>query len=208
MKTTIIGIAGGTASGKTTLSQKVCEASKEYGTVTVIRLDDYYKRQDNLTFEERVKINYDHPSSYDSDLIVKHIKELKKGNSIEKPIYDFTIHNRSYETVVVEPADVIIVEGIMVFAIPELMKLFDIKIFVDTADDIRFIRRLKRDTRDRGRTIDSVVEQYLTTVRPMHLAFVEPSKKYADIIIPEGGKNDIAIDFITTKIVNLFNKAK
>ncbi len=208
MKTTIIGIAGGTASGKTTLAKAVYDATIEYGTVEVIRLDDYYKKQDNLTFEERTKINYDHPSSYDSDLLVKHLKELKSGKAIEKPIYDFTIHNRSYETVVVEPANVIIVEGIMVFAIPELLKMFDIKIFVETDDDIRFIRRLKRDTRDRGRTIDSVVEQYLTTVRPMHLAFVEPSKKYADIIIPEGGKNDIATDFITTKIVDIFGRSK
>ncbi len=208
MKTTIIGIAGGTASGKTTLAKRIYDATIEFGTVSVIRLDDYYKKQDNLTFEERTKINYDHPSSYDSDLLVQHLKQLKAGNPIEKPNYDFTIHNRSYETTRVEPSNVIIVEGIMIFAIPQLLKMFDIKIFVETDDDIRFIRRLKRDTRDRGRTIDSVVEQYLTTVRPMHLAFVEPSKKNADIIIPEGGKNDIAIDFITTKVVDILGHSK
>ena len=208
MKTTIIGIAGGTASGKTTLAEKVCQASQEYGTVTVIRLDDYYKRLDELTFEERTKVNYDHPDSYDSDLLVKHLNDLRNGIPIEKPNYDFTIHNRSYETTLIKPANVIIVEGIMIFAIPELLNMFDIKIFVDTADDIRFIRRLKRDTKERGRTIDSVCDQYLTTVRPMHIAFVEPSKRCSDIIIPEGGNNDIAIDFITTKIVDILGHSK
>lgn len=208
MKTTIIGIAGGTASGKTTLAKKVCEASQEYGTVTVIKLDDYYKRLDALTFEERTKVNYDHPDSYDSDLLVKHLNDLKNGIPIEKPNYDFTIHNRSYETTLIKPTNVIIVEGIMVFAIPELLKMFDIKIFVDTADDIRFIRRLKRDTKERGRTIDSVCDQYLSTVRPMHMAFVEPSKRFSDIIIPEGGNNNIAIDFITTKIVDILGHSK
>ena len=208
MKTTIIGIAGGTASGKTTLAEKVCQASQEYGTVTVIRLDDYYKRLDELTFEERTKVNYDHPDSYDSDLLVKHLNDLRNGIPIEKPNYDFTIHNRSYETTLIKPANVIIVEGIMIFAIPELLNMFDIKIFVDTADDIRFIRRLKRDTKERGRTIDSVCDQYLTTVRPMHMAFVEPSKRCSDIIIPEGGNNDIAIDFITTKIVDILGHSK
>lgn len=208
MKTTIIGIAGGTASGKTTLARKVYEASQNYGSVVVIKLDDYYKELSGLTYEERTKINYDHPDSYDSSLIVKHINDLKNGISIEKPCYDFVTHNRSKETVLVKPANVIIIEGIMIFAIPELKDMFDIKIFVDTPDDIRLIRRMSRDIKERGRTIDSIVNQYLTTVRPMHLSFVEPSKKYADIIVPEGGNNSIAIDFITTKIVDLLNNTK
>ena len=203
MKTTIIGIAGGTGSGKTTLARKVCEEGQKYGTVTVIKLDDYYKRLDHLTYEERTQVNYDHPDSYDVDLIAKHLEDLKNGVPIEKPIYDFTVHNRSNEIDVIKPCNVIIVEGIMAFAIPKIREMLDIKIFVDSADDIRFIRRLKRDVRDRGRTIESVIDQYLNTVRPMHLSFVEPSKKYADIIVPEGGKNDIANDVIVTKIIDI-----
>lgn len=206
MKTTIIGIAGGTASGKTTLAKKVYEASQNYGSVIMIRLDDYYKKIEGKTYEERTLVNYDHPDSYDSKLLIEHLNDLKNGKSINRPTYDFVNHNRSDETVLINPANVIIVEGIMNFAIPELLKMFDIKIFVDTADDIRFIRRLKRDMRDRGRSAESVISQYLTTVRPMHLSFVEPSKRYADIIIPEGGKNDIAIDVIKTKIVNLLQE--
>lgn len=203
MKTTIIGIAGGTASGKTTLAKKVYDATQDYGSVVMIRLDDYYKKIEGKTYEERTLVNYDHPDSYDSKLLVKHLNDLKEGKSINQPTYDFVDHNRSDKTVLINPANVIIIEGIMIFAIPELLEMFDIKIFVDTADDIRFIRRLKRDMRDRGRSADSVISQYLTTVRPMHLSFVEPSKRYADIIIPEGGKNNIAIDMIKIKIVNL-----
>ena len=206
MKTTLIGIAGGTASGKTTIAKKVFQASEKYGSVVVIRLDDYYKEISNISLEERAKINYYHPDSYDSALLIEHLKQLKNGNSIEKPTYDFVIHNRSQEKEIINPANVVIVEGIMIFAIPELKDLFDIKIFVDTPDDIRFIRRLSRDIKHRGRTVDSVVNQYLATVRPMHLLFVEPSKKYADIIIPEGGENHVAIDFLVTKIVDLFKK--
>ena len=206
MKTTIIGIAGGTASGKTTLAKKVYEASQNYGSVIMIRLDDYYKKIEGKTYEVRTLVNYDHPDSYDSKLLVEHLNDLKNGKSINRPTYDFVDHNRSSETVLINPANVIIVEGIMSFAIPELLEMFDIKIFVDTADDIRFIRRLKRDMKDRGRSAESVINQYLTTVRPMHLSFVEPSKRYADIIIPEGGKNDIAIDVIKTKIVNLLQE--
>lgn len=206
MKTTLIGIAGGTASGKTTFAKKVFLASQNYGSVVVIRLDDYYNEITNLTYEERTKINYDHPDSYDSDLLIKHLKQLKDGKKINKPLYDFVVHNRSKEIETINPANVVIVEGIMLFAIPELMEMFDIKIFVDTPDDIRFIRRLSRDVKSRGRTVDSVVDQYLSTVRPMHLRFVEPSKKFADIIIPEGGENAVAVDFIATKIVDLFEK--
>lgn len=205
MKTTIIGIAGGTASGKSTLSKKIYEESSKYGSVALIKFDDYYKRLDHLSLEERAKVNYDHPNSFDIDLALSQLEDLKQGKSIQKPIYDFTIHNRKDETVTIEPCNVIILEGILIFAIPELLNLFDVKIFVDTPDDIRFIRRLNRDIKKRGRDLDSVISQYLTTVRPMHHTFVEPSKKYADIIVPEGGKNVVALDFIVTKVLKLLN---
>lgn len=203
MKTTIIGVAGGSSSGKTTLAEKLYTYGKELGSIEIIRFDDYYKRQDDKTLEERAKTNYDHPNAYDVDLFVSHINALKKGQSIEKPLYDFTNHNRSNQTETIHPANVIIVEGILIFAIPEVLSLFDMKIFVSTPDDIRFIRRLKRDTRDRGRSIESVIEQYLTTVRPMHHQFIEPSKAYADIIVPEGGKNNVALSIIASKIAEL-----
>lgn len=206
MKTTLIGIAGGTASGKSTISKKVFAASEPYGSVVVINLDDYYKISDK-PFAEREKINYDHPDTFDIELIVKHINDLKNGIAIKKPIYDFVNHIRSERYEIVNPSNVVIIEGILALAIPELEKVFDIKIFVDTPDDIRFIRRLKRDISKRGRTVESVINQYLETVRPMHLTFVEPSKKNANIIIPEGGNNTVAIDFITTKIVDLLNKS-
>lgn len=208
MAVTIIGIAGGTASGKTTVARKVFEESSKLGSVVCIKLDDYYYRHDEMTFEERAAINYDHPSSYDSKLLIEHLKSLKKGIAIDKPIYDFVLHNRSNVIERIEPCDVIIVEGIMAFAIPELRNIFDIKLYVQTPDDIRFIRRLKRDMVDRGRSLDSVVNQYLTTVRPMHNEFVEPSKVYADLIIPEGGNNEVAIDMIVVKIADLLNKKR
>lgn len=207
MKTTIIGIAGGTASGKTTVASRLYEETKKYGSVNVIRIDDYYNDQSNLSLEERRKTNFDHPSAYDKDLLVKHLNDLKKGISINKPTYDFTISTRSDIVEKIEPCNVIIVEGIMAFAIPELRDMYDIKIFVDTPDDIRFIRRLSRDIEKRGRTVDNVINQYLSTVRPMHLSFVEPSKVYADLIVPIGGENNIAIDIITTKIVDLLKKS-
>ena len=207
MKTTIIGIAGGTASWKTTVASRLYEETKKYGSVNVIRIDDYYKDQSNLSLEERRKTNFDHPSAYDKDLLVKHLNDLKKGISINKPTYDFTISTRSDIVEKIEPCNVIIVEGIMAFAIPELRDMYDIKIFVDTPDDIRFIRRLSRDIEKRGRTVDNVINQYLSTVRPMHLSFVEPSKVYADLIVPIGGENNIAIDIITTKIVDLLKKS-
>jgi len=206
MNCTIIGIAGGTASGKTTLARKLYESTKKVGSVSILRFDDYYYKMDHLTYEERCKINYDHPDSFDVELLISHLQELKKGNPIDKPTYDYVVHNRAKETELIEPSNVIIVEGILIFAIPALREMFDVKIFVDTPDDIRLLRRLKRDVEDRGRTIESVSAQYLETVRPMHEAFVEPSKKYADLIIPEGGKNTIALDFIETKIIQLLNK--
>ena len=206
MSVTIIGIAGGTASGKTTIAKKLYETTSQVGSVSILRLDDYYYCMDHMTLEERRQVNFDHPDSYDTDLLIKHLEMLKKGQDIQKPIYDFVISNRSKETELVKASSVIIVEGILLFAIPELRKQFDIKIFVETPDDIRLIRRIKRDMRDRGRTIESVVNQYLATVRPMHETFVEPSKKFADLIIPEGGKNQIAIDFLETKILQLLQK--
>lgn len=202
----ILGIAGGTASGKTTVAKKLKELAIPYGKVSMLRLDDYYKDMAHLSLEERKQINFDHPDSYDFDLILQHIEDLLNGKSIEKPIYDFVLSVRTKETELVEPSDVIIIEGIMIFTDERLRKLFDMKIYVDTPDDIRFIRRLKRDIRDRGRTVESVVNQYLTTVRPMHHSFVEPSKRYADIIIPEGGKNEVAIDLLITKIKTLLKK--
>jgi len=203
MKTVIIGIAGGTASGKTTIAQKICNESLKYGTVAMIKVDDYYKRNDHLDLEERKKNNYDHPNAYDSELLITHLIDLQNRIAINKPTYDFVLHNRSevYETI--NPANVVIVEGIMAFAIPELRAMFDIKIFVDTPDDVRFIRRLQRDINERGRSVDSIINQYLATVRPMHEMFVEPSKRYADIIIPEGGENAVAIDILVSKTVNI-----
>jgi uridine kinase len=206
MKTTIIGIAGGTASGKTTIAKILYETALLYGSVAHIKLDDYYKDNSHLPFEDRRKINYDHPDSYDVELIVSDINRLKQGLSIEKPTYDFVNSIRSQVTEHIEPSNIIIVEGIMVFAIPEIRDLLDMKIYVDTEDDIRFIRRLKRDMNERGRLLDSVVNQYLSTVRPMHLTFVEPSKRFADIIVPEGGENKVAIDILVTKIIDLLRK--
>lgn len=208
MKCTIIGIAGGTASGKTTVAKKVYEESQKFGSVTVIKLDDYYYDHSTLSFEERTKINYDHPDSYESDLLVSHLKTLKEGHAVNKPLYDFSTHNRSNLKERVNPCNVIILEGIMVFAIKEIRDMCDIKIYVDTPDDIRFIRRLRRDVNSRGRSVDSVINQYLQTVRPMHMAFVEPSKAYADLIVPEGGNNNVAIDVLVTKIVNLLNESE
>ncbi len=206
MKTTIIGIAGGTASGKTTIARTLYETALKYGSVTHIRLDDYYHDNSHLSFEERRKINYDHPDTYDSKLLIDHLEKLRNGKKVEKPIYDFVNSIRAKETELIEPSNIILVEGIMVFAIEELRNIFDMKIFVDTADDIRFIRRVKRDIEERGRTLDSVVNQYLSTVRPMHLTFVEPSKRYADIIVPEGGKNQVAVDILVTKIIDILKK--
>jgi len=208
MKIVIIGIAGGTASGKTTVAKKLFNESQKYGTVAIIRIDDYYHQHNDLPLEERKLLNYDHPNAYDISLLITHLKDLQKGKTINKPTYDFKIHNRSDIYEIVKPANVIIVEGIMTFAYSELRDMFDIKIFVDTPDDIRFIRRLKRDMRERERSLDSVVEQYLSTVRPMHLMFVEPSKVFADLIVPEGGENKVAMDVLITKIVDILNKAK
>lgn len=208
MNVKVIGIAGGTASGKTTVARRLKDLTESYGSVIALRLDDYYKDSRHLSFEERRKINFDHPDAYDFDLFISDIKKLMNGESINKPIYDFVRSVRSEQTELVNPASIIIVEGIMAFTNEELLELFDMKVYVDTPDDIRFIRRLRRDIEDRGRTIDSVINQYLTMVRPMHLTFVEPSKRRADIIVPEGGKNEVAIDILTTKILSMLDNFK
>lgn len=203
MKPIIIGIAGGTSSGKTTIAKRIFEETKKYGTVAMIKIDDYYKLND-LPLEQRVKINYDHPNTYDVNYIVSNLKDLKEGKDIIKPTYDFVNHKRGEITEKVNASNVIIVEGILTLAIKEIEEMCDIKLFVDTPDDIRFIRRLKRDVKERGRTVESVINQYFETVRPMHKTFVEPSKEKADLIIPEGGENKIAIDIIVNKILNIF----
>ena len=208
MKTTIIGIAGGTASGKTTIAKKIYEQTKSYGTIALIRMDDYYKTFPNIPVDENGNKNFDHPDSYDTPLLVSDLMKLQQGMDIEKPIYDFVISNRSNDTETIHASDVIILEGIMTFAILEIRKCLDIKIFVDTPDDIRFIRRLERDLVDRKRSVDSIIKQYLTSVRPMHHAFVEPSKIFADLIIPEGGHNTVALDFLVTKINDLLKHQK
>jgi len=196
---TIIGIAGGTASGKTSLAQILAEKFSDK-TVTIIREDDYYKDQSELSMEERYKVNYDHPLAFDYNLLYQHLDELCAGRAIRKPIYDFTQHNRSNETELIEPVDVIIVEGLFVLEDKDLRNRLDIKIFMDTPADVRFIRRLKRDMNERGRELDNIINQYMTTVRVMHEEFIEPSKKYANIIIPEGSSNTVGIDLLVTKI--------
>lgn len=202
----IIGIAGGSASGKTTVAKNIITKSFSNDSVVLIRIDDYYKPLTHLSLEERKKRNFDHPDAFDFDLLVKHIHLLKEGQTILKPIYDFANHDRSDRTEIIYPCSVLIVEGIFVLWEDRLRDLFDIKLFVDTPSDIRFIRRLTRDIEERGRDVDGVIEQYVNTVRPMHLLFVEPSKRFADLIIPEGGSNKIAIDLIATKISGLINE--
>lgn len=197
----VIGIAGGTGSGKSTLVKKIKE---EFHDRTTIMSHDFYDKQHNdITFEQRKKLNYDHPESFDTDLMIEHIRELASGREIQRPVYDFTIHNRVDDTVTVKPAKVIIVEGILIFENKELRDMFDIKLFIDTDADVRIIRRILRDVSERGRTLESVVNQYLTTVKPMHEQFVEPYKKYADIIIPEGGHNQVAIEMVNHRIHSL-----
>ncbi len=193
-----IGIAGGTGSGKTTLMKNI--VSRFGDDVTVISHDNYYKRRDELTYEERCTINYDEPAAFDTDLMVEHLARLRRGETIQCPVYDFTIHNRSDETLTIVPKRVIIVEGILIFADEGLRDLMDIKIFVDTDTDVRLCRRIKRDVNKRGRTLESVLTQYLTTVKPMHEMYVEPSKKHANIVVPEGGKNYVALDMIMGRI--------
>ena len=194
----VIGIAGGTASGKTTLMKNLINAFG--GEVTVLSHDNYYKRHDDMLYEERCKLNYDEPAAFDTSLMVYHLDQLRHGHPIECPVYDFTVHNRSDETIRLVPQRVIIVEGILIFENEELRNLMDIKIFVDTDADIRLCRRIKRDVNKRGRSLESVLTQYQQTVKPMHERYVEPSKKYDDLVVPEGGKNLVALNMITGHI--------
>lgn len=200
-KPIIIGIAGGSGSGKSTLAKNIKNEFTD--EITIISYDDYYKSNSELAFEERKKLNYDHPNAFDTDLLITHLNLLKSGKPIEKPSYSFVNHCRENFTTNIAPQKVIIVDGILLFENKSLRDILDIKIFVDTDSDIRFIRRLLRDVEERGRTIESIIQQYCTTVKPMHELFVEPSKKYADIIIPEGGSNPVALNMIIEKIRNI-----
>ncbi len=194
----VIGIAGGSGSGKTTLLKNLVDHFAE--NVTVLSHDNYYKRHDDLTYEERCALNYDEPAALETDLMAIHLDQLRHGQAIDCPVYDFTVHNRSDETIRIEPRPVIIVEGILIFENAPLRELMDIRIFVDTDADVRLCRRIKRDVNKRGRSLESVLTQYQTTVKPMHEKYVEPSKKYANIIVPEGGKNYVALDMIMGRI--------
>ena len=206
MKPILIGIAGGSASGKSSIAQRLKNEYSLTNSVVIIRQDDYYKDQSHLTMEERVKTNYDHPLAFDNELLIQHLNALMNGETIEKPTYDYTVHNRSKVTETIKPCDVIVLEGLFVLESESLRELLDMKIFVDTDADLRFIRRMVRDVKERGRSLDSVVSQYTTTVRVMHDLFIEPSKRYANLIIPEGGHNEVAIDLLTTKINSIINK--
>lgn len=199
-KPIVIGVAGGTGSGKSTVAKSIFK-SLPADNILIIEQDAYYKDQSHLTFEERIKTNYDHPLAFDTNLLIEHIEDLCNYKAIEKPIYNFSNHNREHETVKVDPREIIIVEGIMILEDKRLRELMDIKIFVDTDADVRIIRRITRDINERGRTLESVIEQYINTVKPAHEQFIEPTKKYADIIIPEGGYNKVAIDIMTTKVM-------
>lgn len=204
-KPIIIGIAGGSASGKTSIATRLQNTFQDVKSVLIIRQDDYYKDQSEKPMEERIKTNYDHPFAFDNDLFLEQLQALKAGQSIEKPTYDYVHHTRSDVTEICEPSDVLIIEGLFILEDEKIRNQCDIKVFVDTDADVRFIRRLLRDVKERGRTLDSVVNQYLGTVRVMHESFVEPSKRYADIIIPEGGENEVAIDLLTTKISSIIH---
>ena len=194
----VIGIAGGTGSGKTTITRKLIEC---FGPdVSVIHHDNYYKAHHNMPYEERTRLNYDHPNAFDTDLMLRHIRQLKAGKSIQCPVYDYSIHDRTDKTVLIRPTRVIIVEGILIYESLELCKEMDIKIYVDTDADVRILRRIVRDVRDRGRSLDSVIDQYLNTVKPMHEQFVEPSKRRADVIIPQGGHNQVALEMVIERV--------
>ncbi|MEI3604095.1 uridine kinase [Pseudogracilibacillus sp. SE30717A] len=198
-KPVVIGVAGGSGSGKTSVTRSICKRFCDK-TILVIEQDYYYKDQSHLSFEQRLDTNYDHPLAFDNDLLVSHLKDLINLKPIEKPVYNYKLHTRSEQVIKVEPKQVIIVEGILILEDPRLVELMDIKLYVDTDSDVRIIRRLLRDIKERGRSLDSVIDQYINEVRPAHLQFVEPTKRYADIIIPEGGENHVAIDIIATKI--------
>lgn len=203
-KPLVIGIAGGSGSGKTTVSKEISKRLPA-DRVLILTEDAYYNDNSSLSMDERKKINYDHPNAYDTDLLIEQLQDLLDGKAIELPTYNFNILSRAKDTIHVEPADIIILEGILVLASEELRKFMDIKLFVDADDDIRFIRRLQRDTQERGRSIDWIISQYLATVKPSYNQFVEPSKKYADIIIPQGRENQVAIDMVSSKLLSIIN---
>jgi len=202
-KPVIIGVAGGSGSGKTTVCNKIDDYFSGK-SIVILEHDSYYRDQSDLSFEERLETNYDHPFAFDTDLLVEHLKKIRRNESIEVPVYDYKRHTRSDETIHVEPQDVIILEGILILEDKELRDLMDIKLYVDTAADLRIIRRIERDINERDRSLESIIDQYLTVVRDMHEQFIEPSKKHADIIIPEGGHNKVAIDLVITKIRMIF----
>lgn len=201
----VIGVTGGSGSGKTSVSRAIFNYFPEH-SIMMLEQDSYYKDQSFLKFEERLETNYDHPFAFDTDLLIEHLQKLIKYETIEKPVYDYVQHTRSDTTMIQEPKEVIILEGILILEDKQLRDLMDIKLYVDTNDDIRIIRRIKRDMEERGRTLDSVIDQYLSVVKPMYHQFIEPTKRYADIIIPEGGENHVAIDLITTKIKDVLDK--
>lgn len=203
-KPIIIGVTGGSGSGKTSVSRAIFNNFPDH-SIMMLEQDSYYKDQSNLSFEERLNTNYDHPFAFDNDLLIQHVGDLLNYKAIEKPVYDYVAHTRSQATIIQEPKEVIILEGILILEDERLRDLMDIKVYVDTDDDIRIIRRIKRDMEERGRTLDSVIEQYLTVVKPMYHQFIEPTKRYADIIVPEGGENHVAIDLITTKVASFLN---
>ena len=205
MKPIVIGLAGGSASGKSSIAKKLKSHFETTQNVVIVRMDDYYKDQSNVSMELRLETNYDHPFAFDMDLLLSDIRELKDRKSISKPVYDFMNHTRSDYTEHIEACDVIVLEGLMTLDNEDLRDLLDIKVFVDAEADIRFIRRLKRDVNKRGRSLEHVIDQYLTTVRIMHEQFVEPSKRYADIIIPEGAHNTVALDLLVTKISSIIS---
>ncbi len=202
----VIGIAGASGSGKTTLASSILDAIGR-DKIAFLPHDAYYRDQAELSYAERLKINYDHPDSLETDLLIKHIIALKAGKPVKRPVYDYIQHTRSAEVVTIEPCQIIMVEGILIFWEAKLRKIFDMKVFVETDSDICFIRRLTRDIEERGRTVESVVNQYLTTVRPSYIDFVEPSKRFADVIIPEGGKNTVALDMVIARLQGLLNDA-
>lgn len=204
-KPIVFGVAGGTASGKTTVARAILEAVGA-SQIAYLPHDSYYKDMSHLSLEERAQLNYDHPNSLESKLLVKHIKRLMQNKEVHVPVYDFTTHRRTEETVLVEPSPIVLVDGILIFTKRKLRELMDIKVYVDTDPDVRFIRRLQRDIQERGRSLDSVVLQYMDTVRPMHLKFVEPSKRHADVIIPNGGMNRVAMEMVVSGLRELLPK--
>ncbi|MFD0048229.1 uridine kinase [Actinomycetes bacterium NPDC127524] len=204
-KPVVIGVAGGSGSGKTSVTRAIFESFKGH-SILMLEQDYYYKDQSDLPYEERLKTNYDHPLAFDNDLLIEHIHKLLKYEPIEKPVYDYSIHTRAEEIITVDPKEVIILEGILILEDERLRDLMDIKLFVDTDADLRIIRRMSRDIKERGRSMDSVIDQYVNVVRPMHNQFIEPTKRYADIIIPEGGHNHVAIDLMVTKIQTILEQ--